>query len=84
MQYDPDDEILLADIERIQNANKANNDENFQAKFDVDYMAGVNKDWLIKSRKKTQKSVLSAHTKHDHLRFVRQLEKYFDLDEQRM
>ena len=77
MQYDPRDEIRLEEIERIQNDNKQNDALNFVTKFDLGVMGNFNKEWMIKSRKKTLKQVLPNYTKNDHMRFKRQIEKSF-------
>ena len=71
MQYDPADKVELSDIQRIQRDNKANDDENLEIKFDLEYMSGISLDWLLKSRKRTNKSALSHLTKTDHLKFRR-------------
>ena len=79
--YDIKDKIELSDIERIQRDNRENDDENLKAKFDLDYIAGVNRDWLLKTRKRASKSVLSHLTKTDHLKFRRMLERSFQIEE---
>ena len=76
LQYDWRSKISLGDIERVENENKANDSVNLQVKFDLDYIANIKKDWLIKSRK-NQKGFLSNFTKQDHNRFVKQIEKSF-------
>ena len=60
VQYDPTDLIYLKDIERILNDNKANDSENFVPKFDLNYMKMANAGWLVKSHKRSQKSLMST------------------------
>ena len=79
VQYDPTDLIYLKDIERILNDNKANDSENFVPKFDLNYMKGANAGWLVKSHKRSQKSLMSTLTKHDHMRFVKRMERVFNI-----
>ena len=77
LMHEAKDEMSMEEAERYMDANKKHNDNNLQANLSMDYMMGMSKEWLSKSRKKTQKAFLSNFTKHDHMRFHRQLEKSF-------
>ena len=77
LMHEAKDSIFMEEAERYMDANKKHNDNNLQANLSMDYMMGMSKEWLSKSRKKTQKAFLSNFTKHDHMRFHRQLEKSF-------
>ena len=78
MQYDHRDEIRLEDMERIIDNGRSNDAENFKPKFDLNMLQGGSSlEWIIKSRKKTLKSVLSNFTKLDHMRFNKQIIKSF-------
>lgn len=80
LQYDAGDTVLLDQVQEHQNVDKANNEENLQVKFDLEYMEKMNPDWLLKSRKKLTKPFLSSLTKADHLRFARQIGKSFNFE----
>lgn len=78
MQYDYRDQIRLADMERIIGNGESNDAENFKPKFDLTLLqGGASLEWIIKSRKKTLKTVLSNFTKIDHMRFNKQVKKSF-------
>ena len=69
----------LKDIERIKNDNNANDSMNLQPKLHLNYMGSVNRDWLVKTRKKTSKDIVHSQTKQDHIRFVKQIDKSLEL-----
>ena len=81
IQYDPTDIIYLKDIERILNDNKVNDAQNFVTKFDLNFMNGKNAAWIVRSHKRTQKQLMSTMTKHEHLRFIRRIDRDFNINE---
>ena len=81
IQYDPNDIIYLRDIERILNENRANDSENFVPKFDLNYLNGKNAAWIMRSHKRSQKNIGSTLTKHDHMRFIKRIDRVFNIDD---
>lgn len=54
---------------------------NFVPKFDLNYLNNKNAAWLMRSHKRSQKNLGSALNKHDHMRFIKRIDRVFNIDD---